>query len=101
MIAVGVIRFLGRCGSPRPRGWRAVAVVALVSALSACMARSLEEPQIVPTVTDSHAGPIITNRNVDILFLVDDSPSMRLSQENLLRNFSVLMNALENMPGGL
>ena len=44
---------------------------------------------------------MVLNRNVDLLFLVDDSSSMRLSQENLLRNFPVLMTALENMPGGL
>ena len=42
-----------------------------------------------------------TNRNVDLLFLIDDSPSMRLSQDNLRRNFPVLMQTLENLPGGL
>ena len=31
-----------------------------------------------------------TNRNVDLLFLIDDSSSMRLSQDNLQRNFPVL-----------
>ena len=42
-----------------------------------------------------------TNRNVDLLFLIDDSSSMRLSQDNLQRNFPVLMRQLENLPGGL
>ena len=42
-----------------------------------------------------------TNRNVDLLFLIDDSSSMRLSQDNLRRNFPVLMQQLENLPGGL
>ena len=42
-----------------------------------------------------------TNRNVDLMFLIDDSSSMRLSQDNLRRNFPVLMRQLENLPGGL
>jgi hypothetical protein len=42
-----------------------------------------------------------SNRNVDILFLVDDSSSMRLSQANLERNFPAMMTALKNLPGGL
>ena len=46
--------------------------------------------------TAPDAGPqrptlyFATNRNVDILFLVDDSSSMRLSQDNLQRNFPVV-----------
>src|SRR5262245_4306774 len=49
--------------------------------------------------TGSISGSI--NRNVDILFLVDDSSSMRLSQDNLNRNFPVFMNTLMNAPQGL
>jgi hypothetical protein len=44
---------------------------------------------------------LASNRNVDLLFLIDDSSSMRLSQENLMRNFPVLMNTLQNLPGGM
>jgi hypothetical protein len=44
---------------------------------------------------------LASNRNVDLLFLIDDSASMRLSQDNLVRNFPVLMRTLENLPGGL
>jgi hypothetical protein len=40
-------------------------------------------------------------RNVDILFLVDDSSSMRLSQMNLERNFPAFITALEGLQGGL
>ena len=41
------------------------------------------------------------NRNVDMLFLVDDSSSMRLSQENLNRNFPRFMTTLQAAPQGL
>jgi len=44
---------------------------------------------------------LASNRNVDLLFLVDDSSSMRLSQDNLRRNFPVLMQTLKNQAGGL
>src|SRR6185503_1580156 len=37
--------------------------------------------------------------NVDMLFLVDDSSSMRLSQDNLNRNFPTFMNRLMDPPG--
>jgi len=33
--------------------------------------------------------------------MIDDSSSMRLSQDNLMRNFPVLMNTLQNLPGGM
>ena len=91
--------FRGRRWLIRVFGWLALAVV--VPVLAACAARSLEPPELVPEPTGIGRGPVILNRNVDLLFLVDDSSSMRLSQESLLRNFPVLMTALENMPGGL
>jgi hypothetical protein len=75
--------------------------VLAVAFAPACTSRTLGEPNIDPAITRSTTGPIIVNRNVDLLFLVDDSSSMRNSQNNLLRNFPVLMNALEAIPGGL
>jgi len=39
------------------------------------------------------------NRNVDILFLIDDSSSMKLAQDNLLRNFPTFMTRLQDPPG--
>jgi hypothetical protein len=91
--------FRGRRWLMRLFGWLALAVV--VPVLAACTARSLEPPELVPEPTGFGRGPVILNRNVDLLFLVDDSSSMKASQDNLLANFPVLMTALENMPGGL
>jgi hypothetical protein len=54
-----------------------------------------------PDPIDRTTRYLASNRNVDLLFLVDDSSSMRLSQDNLQRNFPVLMQALKNQPGGL
>src|SRR5512138_1410707 len=82
---------------------RSLACLALAATpvLPACTARTLGAPEIDPAITRKTSGPIVINRDVDLLFLVDDSSSMRASQDNLRRNFPVLMNALENIPGGL
>jgi hypothetical protein len=89
----------------RPPGLRrrrtALWSVLAVALTPACTSHTLVEPPLDPAITRSTTGPIVVNRNVDLLFLVDDSSSMRKSQDNLLRNFPVLMNALENIPGGL
>ena len=100
MIATRVPRL--RCS--RRRCYRAVGWLVLAAAaplLYACSARSLEAPVIDPTRTDRQLDRIVENRNVDLLFLVDDSASMQSSQTNLLRNFPAFMNALKNLPGGL
>lgn len=41
------------------------------------------------------------NRNVDILFLIDDSSSMRLAQDNLRRSLPTFMTRLQEPPYGL
>jgi hypothetical protein len=55
-----------------------------------------------------HAGPrelrefpIKTSRDVDLLFLIDDSPSMSDKQLNLAANFSRFIDVLNQIPGGL
>ncbi len=40
-------------------------------------------------------------RNVDMLFVIDDSPGMALAQNNLIRNFPTFMTTLQSAPQGL
>ena len=40
-------------------------------------------------------------RQVDILFLIDNSPSMQEEQANLARNFPAMIDELKSLPGGL
>ena len=77
--------------------WAGLAAVAPV--LWACNARSLERPALKPDSTFGKTFQQTINRNVDMLFLVDDSSSMRLSQDNLRRNFPVFMQRLMDPPG--
>jgi hypothetical protein len=99
-VVVGGFRSLGsRCGMRRALGWLSLA--ALAPALFACNARTVERPDLVPSMTDKSTVSLVVNRNVDLLFLIDDSSSMKLSQDNLRRNFPIFMTALKNLPGGL
>ena len=45
--------------------------------------------------------PVTVNRNIDILFVVDDSPSMLDKQTNLRNNFPNFINVLNTIEGGL
>ena len=66
---------------------RWVGLGAAVPALWACTSRSLEAPVVKPEQTFTKTFQQTVNRNVDLLFLIDDSSSMRLSQQNLETNF--------------
>jgi hypothetical protein len=77
--------------------WPALAAVAPL--LWACNARSLEKPTLKPEQNITKTFEQSINRNVDLLFMVDDSSSMRLSQDNLRRNFPTFMTRLQEPPG--
>jgi hypothetical protein len=76
--------------------WGALAVAA--PALWACTSRSLEKPQINPTQTYQAQFQVTANRNIDLLFLVDNSSSMETLQANLTRNFPQFINVLSMIP---
>ena len=44
--------------------------------------------------------PVTVNRNVDLLVLIDDSPSMADKQANLAANFPRFIDVLSTIPGG-
>jgi hypothetical protein len=46
-------------------------------------------------------GPAPRSRPLDLLFVVDNSPSMQEEQQNLRTNFAALMQTLQALPGGL
>lgn len=45
--------------------------------------------------------PATVNRDLDLLFVVDDSPSMLDKQTNLVNNFPAFIDRLQRAPGGL
>jgi hypothetical protein len=46
-------------------------------------------------------SPRTPNRDVDMLFMIDNSASMDLNQASLIANFPILMQVLRGFPGGL
>jgi hypothetical protein len=53
---------------------------------------------VFETVVESRATPI---RDLDVLFVIDDSSSMLDKQQTLTDNFPVFVNELSTIPGGL
>jgi hypothetical protein len=87
------MKILGRC---------LVAVLAMAS--GACpggQAGPLDAGSAPDVSSNRITGTVETtiNRNVDILFLVDDSSSMRLAQANLERSFPLFLSRLQDPPG--
>lgn len=77
-------------------------LIALASlAASACISREIAE---VPPNQDKeqfHQIPLSQNRDVDILFVVDNSVSMEREQQSLQTNFYRFIDKLESIEGGL
>jgi len=78
---------------------RWVGLAAVAPVLWACNARTLDRAMPKPEPVYGKTFQQTINRNVDMLFLVDDSSSMRLSQDNLNRNFPTFMTRLMDPPG--
>lgn len=54
-----------------------------------------------PALPEVALVPVTVNRDLDILFVIDDSPSMLDKQANLKNSFPVLVNTLSALTGGL
>ena len=57
-----------------------------------------DAPDPYKLVAEVRATP---NRSLDLLFVIDDSPSMADKQANLAANFPTFINVLNSAPGGL
>jgi hypothetical protein len=77
--------------------WTALAAVAPV--LWACNSRTLEKPTLTQDQTYVKSFAQAINRNVDLLFMVDNSSSMSNLQNNLRQNFPNFMTRLKDPPG--
>jgi hypothetical protein len=72
-----------------------------LSLLAGCPDRTISE--VIPQQgrVEYKDIPVTVNRDVDILFLIDDSPSMADKQTNLQANFPNFINVLNTIQGGL
>jgi hypothetical protein len=69
--------------------------------LTGCPDRSLSEVNVVPDNVEKKTIPVKLNRNIDILFVIDNSGSMMEEQVSLAANFPQFINVLQTIEGGL
>lgn len=69
--------------------------------LAACPDRTISEVNPQQGRVEYKEIPVNLNRNLDILFVVDDSPSMRDKQTNIRTNFPKFIEVLNTIQGGL
>jgi hypothetical protein len=72
-----------------------------IGLLAGCPDRTISEVSPNQGRVEYKDIPVTINRKVDLLFLVDDSPSMADKQANLKANFPNFINVLNTIEGGL
>jgi len=72
-----------------------------VGLLTACPDRTISEVNPEQGRVEFKDIPVNLNRNVDILFVIDDSGSMADKQQNLRDNFPDFIDVLNTIQGGL
>jgi hypothetical protein len=77
------------------------ACLGLTTVLTGCPDRTVSK--VVPDQgrVEYKDIPVTVNRNIDILFVIDDSGSMADKQNNLAANFPNFINVLNTIEGGL
>jgi len=76
-------------------------LVYLVATTAACIDRPVTSVEPVPTIEEQTEFPVHVIRDVDLLFVIDNSGSMQPEQESLAVNFYRLISVLESLPEGL
>ncbi|MFN0248244.1 MAG: vWA domain-containing protein [Kofleriaceae bacterium] len=69
--------------------------------LAGCPDRTISEVNPEQGRVEYKNIPVTVNRDIDILFVIDNSKSMEDKQENLVANFPDFINVLQTIPGGL
>ncbi len=80
---------------------RAQLALTLVALLAGCPDRSISGVSVEQGTVHVKDIPAVPRRDVDILFLIDDSLSMKEEQASLKANFSRFISVLESIDGGL
>jgi hypothetical protein len=72
-----------------------------VGLLSGCPDRTISQPDVNQGRVEYKDIPVTVNRDIDILFVIDDSVSMADKQANLRANFPNFIDVLNTIQGGL
>lgn len=77
---------------------RWLGLAAALPALWGCLDRTLVAPDNHPSTTEIHVFPATLENKLDVLFMIDNSPSMAPLQQKLLAQFPVFMDRLKMIP---
>lgn len=77
------------------------AIAAVLSLSTACADRPISSVEPETSKENRTTFPIEINRNVDILFVIDNSGSMDAEQVSITTNFQRMIEELEMLDGGL
>src|SRR5262245_25259059 len=83
------------------RRFAAASLMLSAGLLAGCPDRSIDQVTPLQGRVEAKDIPVNINRDLDLLFLIDDSPSMADKQANLAMNFPDFIKVLEQIPGGL
>jgi hypothetical protein len=75
--------------------------IGLVALASGCPDREVSRVDPAPALEKEKLIPVEINRDLDILFVIDNSQSMSEEQQSLAENFIRFTEVLENIEGGL
>jgi hypothetical protein len=70
-------------------------------ASTGCPTRDISRLDPSPAIEYRQDIPVSVNRNIDILFVIDNSDSMKEEQDSLAANFPRFINVLSTIEGGL
>ena len=70
-------------------------------ALTGCPTRDISQIDTSPAIEITRPITVKTNRQVDILFVIDNSNSMAEEQNSIANNFPKFINVLQSVQGGL
>lgn len=77
------------------------ASITTVATLAGCPNREVSKVDITQQKQEKKEIPVVAERDVDILFVIDDSDSMGEEQQSLADNFPRFIGKLEGIQGGL
>jgi len=80
---------------------RALLVIPALVAASGCASHDLSNQDPQSCAEGRTSVPLSVNRDLDLLFVIDDSGSMEDEQVSLANNFHRFVDVLENIEGGL
>jgi hypothetical protein len=80
---------------------RWLALAPALIAVWACNSRTLEQPTATPTQSFNSTFQETLNKDIDIVFMIDDSLSMAPLLNKLATNFPAFISVFQSLPSGL